>query len=158
MIKGVKKTEHIGITVPNLEVAVNFFKEILGAEIVGEATNFQSPDNWMNDHLAVHPRAVIEKAQLIRLPDDTTFELFQYQSPDQNSAYPKNSDIGGHHLAFEVADIDEAVAFLKQKQIKVLGSPTFNDPLWDNISGGFEGIKWVYFQTPWGLNMELIEK
>jgi catechol 2,3-dioxygenase-like lactoylglutathione lyase family enzyme len=158
MITGLKKVEHIGFTVPDLEEAVTFFKELFGAEIIAEGSNFEFPDNWMKDHLDVHPRAKIEKIQTIKLPDNTCFELFQYKSPDQNGTYPKNSDIGGHHLTFEVDDIEESVSFLKQKGIRVLGSPTYNDPSWENINGDLEGIKWVYFQTSWGLNMELIEK
>jgi catechol 2,3-dioxygenase-like lactoylglutathione lyase family enzyme len=134
MIPGLKKVEHVCLTVSDLEAVVGFFKEFLGAETIGKAANFQSPDDWMKEHLGVHPRAVIEKGQMLKLPDNSWIELFQYKSPDQNRDYPKNSDIGGHHLAFEVDDIDTAVTFLKGKGIKVHGSPTYNDPAWENAA------------------------
>ncbi len=36
-------------------------------------------------------------------------ELFQYTAPDQDRTFRKNSDFGGHHIAFYVRHIDKAV-------------------------------------------------
>lgn len=111
----------------------------------------------MHTHLNVHRRSVIENIEMIELFDGTVLELFQYKNLDQNLNYPKNNDTGGHHLAFEVDNIEEAMAYLEENNIEVLGSYTFNEPSWPNISGSFENIKWVYFQTPWGMSMEFVE-
>ena len=35
----------------------------------------------------------------------SNIELFSCQSPDQKVVQPKNSDIGGYHIAFYVNDI-----------------------------------------------------
>jgi catechol 2,3-dioxygenase-like lactoylglutathione lyase family enzyme len=153
-----KKSDHIGITVPDLVQAFKFFETYFGGKIIGEATNFQSDDDWLKDQLAVHPRSVITKIQQIQLFDNSILELFEYESPDQDTIYPKNSDFGGHHLAFEVEDIEQAITSLKENDIEVLGVCTYNDPTWPNISSSFKNIKWVYFQTPWGMSIELIEK
>ncbi|WP_037027333.1 VOC family protein [Psychromonas aquimarina] len=157
MITGFKKTAHIGITVPDIQEAAAFFTEIFDGKVIGEGYNFQSEDNWMKDQLDVHPRTRIDKIQMIQLPDDSVIELFQYQSQDQNTVYPKNSDIGGHHISFEVENIIEAIAYLKEKNIEVLGDYTYNAPSWENINGTKEGMKWVFFKTPWGLSLELSE-
>ena len=157
MITGLKKLEHVELTVPDIEQALEFFSKHFGAKVIGEANNFSSEDDWMKEHLNVHPRAVIEKGKMIKLFDGSILELFQYQSPDQNTNYPKNSDVGGHHLAFDVEDIEKAMGYLRENGIKILGDYTYNDPSWPNISGVFENIKWVYFQTSWGLSIELIE-
>ncbi len=81
----------------------------------------------------------------MRCGNGPALEIFEYTSPDQRKTPPRNSDIGGHHLAFYVDDMDEAVKFLKDKGIKVLGKPhTFTDT-------GMAGLTWVYFLTPWGV-------
>ena len=38
----------------------------------------------------------------------SNIELFSCQSPDQKVVQPKNSDIGGYHIAFYVNDIEAA--------------------------------------------------
>lgn len=158
MIPTFKKADHFGFTVPDLAQAVVFFQDVLGAESVGEAVHFESPDDWMKKHLDIHPRAVIKKIQMLCLADGFCIELFEYEAPDQCTDLPRNSDHGGHHLCFEVDDIDAAVTHLKAKGVKVLGEPTYNDPVYENLQGVFKGIKWVYFQTPWGLNLEFVQK
>ncbi|PWJ42180.1 VOC family protein [Sediminitomix flava] len=159
MINGIKKMDHVGITVPDLAQASLYFKEWFDAEIIGEAWGFKSDDYWMKDYLNVHPRAEIHNIQMMKLPDGTVLELFEYESPDQNVEYPKNSDHGGHHLAFEVDNIDEVVKVLHQNNVPVHGhEATFNDPSADNTKGSFKNIKWIYFQTPWGMDIELVQK
>jgi catechol 2,3-dioxygenase-like lactoylglutathione lyase family enzyme len=63
---------------------------------------------------------------------------------------PRNSDVGGHHLAFYVKDIGAAVAYLGSHGISVLGEPTTME------SGPSEGLIWVYFLSPWGMQLELV--
>jgi hypothetical protein len=36
----------------------------------------------------------------------SNIELFSYQSPDRKVVQPKNSDIGGYHIAFSVDAAD----------------------------------------------------
>ena len=79
-----------------------------------------------------------------------TWEIFQYTAPDQDSEQPRNSDIGGHHLAFYTTDMDGAVAYLQDKGITVLGAPTTMS------EGPSAGETWVYFLAPWGMQLELV--
>ena len=72
------------------------------------------------------------------------------EAPDQRAVPPKNSDIGGHHLAFYVDDIEVAVEYLKGNGIEVLGSPSVR------TEGPHGGQTWVYFLAPWGLQLELV--
>ena len=71
-------------------------------------------------HLNVHPRAVMRRLRFFRCKHGSNFEIFEYDSPDQNQAQPKNSDVGGHHLAFYVDDLDAAVAYLAEKECAAL--------------------------------------
>jgi hypothetical protein len=80
----------------------------------------------------------------------SNIELFQYSAPDQRREIPKNSDIGGHHIAFYVDDIAAAVAYLKAQGVQVLAGPL---PVTEGPAAG-QTIN--YFLAPWGLQLELI--
>jgi len=77
------------------------------------------------------------------------FEIFQWEPADGQAPQPRNSDIGGHHLAFYVDDLDAALAYLHEQGVRVLGEPTASR----NAS---EGQRWVYFLSPWGMQLELV--
>ena len=149
-LPGLRGTDHIGFTVPNLEEAVDFFVNVLGCEPFHYLGPFQSDGDWMQTHLNVHPRAVMKRLRFLRCKNGTNFEIFEYESPDQNRTQPKNSDIGGHHLAFYVDDIDVAIKYLKDKGVRILGEPTVRN------TGPHAGQTWIYFLTPWGMQLELV--
>lgn len=149
-IPGMRGIQHIGITVPNMKDAVAFFKDVLACEPSFTFGAFKFDDDWMTRHLDVHPRAAISDFQMVRCGNGTNLEVFEYTAPDQNRRGPRNSDIGGHHLAFYVDDMDAAVAYLKTKGVRVLDTPsTFTE-------GPAAGLTWVYFLAPWGLQLELV--
>lgn len=147
---GLRGTDHIGFTVPNVDEAVAFFIDVIGCEPFYELGPFQSETDWMETNLNVHPRAVMKKLKFMRCKNGSNFEIFEYSSPDQRVGQPKNSDIGGHHLAFYVDDIDAAVSYLKGKNIRLLGEPTVR------TEGPNAGQTWIYFLTPWGMQLELV--
>jgi catechol 2,3-dioxygenase-like lactoylglutathione lyase family enzyme len=149
-LPGLRGMEHIGFTVPNLEEAVRFFVDVMGCEAFYQLGPFSSDGDWMATHLNVHPRSVMRKLQFLRCGHGSNFEIFEYEAPDQNRHQPKNSDIGGHHLAFYVDDIQAAIAYLEKNGVKVLGDPTIR------AEGPSSGQTWVYFLTPWGMQLELV--
>lgn len=149
-LPGLLGVEHVGLTVPDIEAATTFFVVVLGAELLFEVGPFSSDDEWMKEHLGVHPRAVIKRLRMLRLATGPSVELFEYAAPDQDPRRPGNSDAGGHHLAFYVTDMDAAIDHLKRHAIEVLGDPsTLTD-------GASAGLTWVYFLAPWGLQLELV--
>jgi catechol 2,3-dioxygenase-like lactoylglutathione lyase family enzyme len=149
-LPGLRGTDHIGFTVPNLDEAVRFFVDVIGCEPFYELGPFHADDDWMATHLNVDPRAVMKRLRFLRCRNGSNFELFEYEAPDQSRRQPRNSDVGGHHLAFYVDDIDQAVAHLKSRGVKVLGQPTVR------TSGPSAGQTWVYFLSPWGMQLELV--
>ena len=149
-LPGLRGTDHIGFTVPNLEEAVAFFVDVLGCEPFHYLGPFQSDGDWMQTHLNVHPRTVMKRLRFLRCKNGANFEIFEYESPDQRREQPKNSDVGGHHLAFYVDDIHAAIKYLKDKGVRILGEPTVRD------SGPHAGQTWIYFLTPWGMQLELV--
>lgn len=149
-LPGLRGTDHIGFTVPDMDEAIAFFVDVLGCEPFYELGPFQAEDDWMETHLNVHPRAVMRRLKFLRCGNGSNFELFEYQAPDQRRTPPRNSDVGGHHLALYVDDIGAAVAYLRDKGIRILGEPTVR------TAGPSAGQSWVYFLSPWGMQLELV--
>lgn len=146
---GLRRLDHIGFTVPDLEEATRFLVDVLGCEYLYSLGPFESDDDWMRKNLNVHPRATVRENRFFRCGDQAVFEVFHYTSPDQRSAIPRNSDIGGHHVALYVDDLDLAVKHLKSQGVTVLGEPKAS-------KGPAEGNRWIYFLSPWGMQFELV--
>ncbi|MDB6176326.1 VOC family protein [Paracoccus sp. Z330] len=150
-LPGMRGTQHIGITVPDVDDAVDFLVDVMGCQSFFSFGPFGPfEDDWMTRNLNVNPRAVIETITMVRCGNGPALEVFKYSSPDQNTELPRNSDIGGHHIAFYVDDIDEATQYLRDNGVQVLESP-------HELTGtGLEGMEWVYFLAPWGMQMEIV--
>jgi len=148
-LPGLRGTDHIGFTVPNLEEAIDFFVNVIGCEYLYGLGPVQSEGTWMQDQLNVHPRATWKNC-LLRCRFGSNFEIFEYAAPDQNVQQPRNSDIGGHHLAFYVDDFDAALAYIREQGLTVLGEPVVR------TEGPVAGQTWIYFLTPWGMQLELV--
>lgn len=148
-IPGLRGTEHIGFTVPHLDEAERFFVDVIGCEKVYSLGPFIREDDWLATQLHVHPRAVMRELRFFRCKHGPNFEIFQWETPDGQAAPPKNSDIGGHHLAFYVDDLDAAVDYLTAQGVEMMGDIVHSQ----NAS---LGQRWVYFLTPWGMQCELV--
>jgi catechol 2,3-dioxygenase-like lactoylglutathione lyase family enzyme len=149
-LPGLRRLDHVGFTVPDLEQATRFLVDVLGCEYLYSLGPYADPSgDWMTEHLNVHPRATVPENRFFRLGGQAVLEVFAYTAPDQRSTPPRNSDIGGHHIALYVDDLDAAVAHLRAAGVTVLGEPTAS-------RGPNEGQRWVYFLAPWGMQFELV--
>lgn len=149
-IPGATAVHHVAYTVPDLDQAVEFFTDVIGAELVYRLGPVQGEGDWMTRQLNVAADARAQIAML-RLGPVTNLELFEYTAPDQRQSLPRNSDWGGHHLAIYVTDVDAAVDYLLTRPgVRVLGEPQ------TILDGPIAGDRWVYFLTPWGMQLELI--
>ena len=148
---GVRGINHIGLTVPDIKAAVTFFVDVMGCQ---KATSFgpfrDDKGDFMKDLVDVDPRAVINEITLLRCLSGSNIELFDYSAPDKKDVRPRNSDNGGHHIAFYVDDIDAAAKYLTAKGIRTLKGPM---PI---NEGPVAGQSILYFFTPWGLQLEAI--
>lgn len=150
-LPGLRGIDHIGVTVPDLEEATRFLVDVLGFEPYFDKGPFRSDATWMQDELNVHPEAVMRRLRLFRCGHGSNLELFEYEAPEQQTSPPRNSDVGGGHVALFVDDIQAAVTHLEHHGVRVLGRPKrvpSNDP-----NGG---VWWVYFLSPWGMQFELV--
>jgi len=147
----VRGINHIGLTVPDLAQATSFFVDVMGCQ---KATAFgpfmDDKGTFMQDLLDVDPKAVIEEIVLLRCGFGSNIELFHYTAPDQKTVTARNSDVGGHHIAFYVDDIAAVAAYLDARGIRHLMGPL---PVNDGPAAG-QSI--LYFFAPWGLQLEAI--
>ncbi|RUW97773.1 MAG: glyoxalase [Mesorhizobium sp.] len=150
-IPGMRGHDHTGITVPDMKQAVDFFTEVVGCKKAMSFGPFaDDKGTFMQDLLGVDPKAVIEQVTMVRCGYGSNIELFKYTAPDQKDLTPKNSDIGGFHIALYVDDVAAAKAYLDGKGVKTRLGPL---PVKE---GPAAGQTILYFQAPWGLQLEAI--
>jgi catechol 2,3-dioxygenase-like lactoylglutathione lyase family enzyme len=152
-IPGIRYADHVAFTVPDLNQAVRFFVQTLGAEELYRSTRGPDPE-FMPANFAVPEDARLELVML-RMPPNLNVELFEWTTSDRRTEHPRHSDAGGHHLCFVVDDVDEAVAVLRGiPGVRVLGDRK-------EVAGDsprVAGNRWTYFLTPWGLLMEIVDR
>lgn len=157
-LPGFIHVDHVGLTVPNLDLGVKFYCEVLGCTELYRLGPFDAaqmprmPDgrDWCDAHVNVAGARL--NIAMLQLGPSFMLELFQYDKPDDKSSTPpRNCDVGGHHTALKVEDMDAAIAYLKEKGVNVLAGPTLLP------DGPAAGLRFIYFADPWGNYLELIE-
>ncbi|MFP4036149.1 MAG: methylmalonyl-CoA epimerase [Desulfobacteraceae bacterium] len=100
----VKHIDHIGIAVKSIEQAGAFYTDVLGLEIQGTEVVAE------------------QKVKVAFLPiTDSEVELLESTDPDGPVArYIESRGEGIQHVAYRVEDIDEALAELKAKGIRLI--------------------------------------
>lgn len=153
LVPGVSHVDHIGLTVPDLEAAVEFFVRGFGAEELYRSQRGPDPD-FMETNFGA-PRDSKFELAMLRMPPNLNIELFEWQTVDQGGTTPRPNDLGGHHLCFEVEDVDAAIAALRgMAGVVVFGERkevAADSPL-------VAGNRWTYLRTPWGLVLELVDR
>lgn len=148
-LPGLVGLDHVGLTVPDLDQATDFLVDVLGCEYLYSLGPLADDADWMTTHLNVDARARVAELRFFRCGTQPVFEVFQYEASRQALTPPRNSDVGGHHFALKVQDIDASVDYLRSRGVTVLGEPTAS-------TGPHEGQRWVYFLAPWGAQFELV--
>ena len=151
MDAGRARLDHVALTVPDIDAATAFFAGLLDAVPLFDLGPYRIDEgDWMAENIGVHPRAVIRTLRLLQLPGGGRIELFAYEGPGSGTNLPRNSEVGGHHAGFFVADIDAMVQHAKRMGLDVLGEVK------TNTDGPAAGLRWVYFRAPWGAQLEFI--
>lgn len=152
-LPGVRWTDHVGFTVPDLAAATRLFVDVLGAEELYGST--RGPDaEFMPLHFGVPADARLE-LRMLRLPPNLNIELFQWWSQDGSTIYPRPNDVGGHHLGFVVDDVDDVVRAIEAlPDVEILG----HRKEVGGDSPAVAGNRWVYARTHWGLMLEFVDR
>lgn len=120
---------HVAIIASDYTRSKRFYVEVLGLEIIAEAYR-QARDSWKLD---------------LRLADGTRVELFSFPDPPARVSRPEAR--GLRHLAFRVADLDQAVAHLHAHG--VITEPVRVDE--------YTARRFTFFADPDDLPLELYE-
>jgi catechol 2,3-dioxygenase-like lactoylglutathione lyase family enzyme len=142
--------DHVGINVPDLKQAKQFFSNALGCVPVTHIGPFKLDAGAAEGSAKFAPRADSVRLAMIRCGKGSNIELFEYQNSKGSIEIPKAEDIGASHIAFYTDDITGAVARMKAQGIVFLGEPITMP------SGDTEGETWVHFRSPWGAELELV--
>jgi catechol 2,3-dioxygenase-like lactoylglutathione lyase family enzyme len=142
---GIKKLEHIGIVVEDLEAAIEFFAE-LGLEPAGKG---QVEGEWVGRIIGLD--GTKGELAMLRTPDgDGEVELVKFHSPpapDGDPQAPSNAP-GIRHLSFLVEDIDAVVAGLQARGTELVGELVRYE----------NSYRLCYIRSPEGIIIELAEK
>jgi catechol 2,3-dioxygenase-like lactoylglutathione lyase family enzyme len=137
--------DHTGINVPDIGQAIGFFSKTFGARIDSDITPGAIPDAWKAT-FNWHPSSELTRFVMMRLPDGTGVELFQYRGEHISHRRPHEDDDAATHIALKTPDIRTSYEALKKAGINTLNEPVTNA----------DGTQWFYFLTPWGSQIELV--
>jgi len=149
MAEHVYGMHHIGITVPNIDEGIAFFKAVFGAIEVFHTGAFNVDDAFMERKLGAAPHTRIRDLVFLRCGNGTSVELFEYSGEDSKARPKRVSEVGGVHLCFEVEDVFASAKRLEAQGIALLEGPNTVE------EGPLAGFSWVYFESPWGQMLEV---
>lgn len=141
----IKKMEHVGIVVDDLEAAIEFFVQ-LGLEPGGKG----QVEGDLVDRIIALEGTKTELAML-RTPDgDVEIELVKFHSPPTQGGDPHapSNTPGLRHLCFLVEDIDAVVAGLQARGTELVGELVRYE----------NSYRLCYVRGPEGIIVELAEK
>jgi len=128
-IMNICRVHHVAIICSNYEASKDFYTRILGFQVMNEV--YRKERNSYKLDLCVGGEYQIE--------------LFSFASPPDRASFPEAA--GLRHLAFAVTNIEEAVKHLNRCDVETESIRI------DEITGK----KFVFFQDPDGLPLELYE-
>ena len=157
-LPGLSHVDHVGLTVLNLDTAVKFYCDVIGGRELYRLGPFdaaempRTPDG--RDWTAAHVNVADAKLSIamISIGPNLMLELFQYDRPiDRTGEPPRNCDVGGHHIAFKVDNLDDAKAFLAERGCKVMDGPIVLD------QGPCATTRVNYVLDPFGNQLEFVD-
>lgn len=132
--------DHVGLAVPDLDAAVAFFRDVLGAEPDSPVREL-GPDDDAGGVFGMGPELEV-RFTFLALPGGGRIEVAEFHGELRDHAPPRTGDPGGAHVAVVVEDRDAAVERAR----------------------GYEGVEvhtprepFVYLTTPWGGRLQLIQ-
>ena len=137
--------DHVGMNVPDIDQATQFFADLMGARVISDMSPGAIPDQWKTQ-FRWHHSSELQRFVMLQMAGGAKLELFQYRGVEINPEHPHGDDAGASHVALRTSDIDASLALLKSRHVTILNEPITNP----------DGVRWFYFQTPWGSQVELV--
>lgn len=129
------KIDHLGIAVNSMESGRTFWSDVLGLAFAGEETVAE------------------QKVKTAFFPvGESEVELLESTSPDGPVArFIEKKGQGFQHIAFRVANLDEALAELKEKNIQLIDEKP-------RLGAGGARIAFLHPKATGGILVELCER
>lgn len=145
----VAAVDAIGMTVSDMDKAVQFYSEVLTFQQVSDV------EVWGDQY--EHLQGVFGlRMRVVRMTlGDEAIELTEYLTP-QGKPYPidtKSNDHWFQHIAIVVSDMDKAYEHLRTHKVQHASTGPQTIPAWNK---GAAGIKAFYFRDPDGHFLEVI--
>lgn len=102
-----KKIDHIGIAVRDIESSIHFYENVLGGKLI---------DRYISEAIGVESEVAIlevngDRIELLAPTNNTTSPI---------ARFIRQKGKGVHHIAYQVADLDDALEELKKQGIRTL--------------------------------------
>ncbi len=131
-----RKLDHIGIAVKNLEEGIKLYRDILGLTLVKIE---EVPEEKV--------RIAMFKA------GDTYIELLEGTTEDSPIAkFISKRGEGIHHIAIRVEDVNRLTKELREKGVKVI----YEEPR--EVAGGERKINFIHPKSAGGVLLEIMER
>ena len=140
----VKSVNHISFTVSNLERSVEFYRNLLGLEVV----DVSERDRGFSERVTGIKNAQLKIAYLNA--GNCSVELVQYLFPKGNKVDTETCNVGSAHVCFNVNNFLELTEKLRKGNINFTGSPCII-PIGPN-----KARMVLYFKDPDDNNIEII--
>lgn len=143
-----RKFGHVGLSVANLEEAIEFYRVFLDSEPTAQFENDRKP----------HIDALVGYEAKMREAwfqlGDGFLELLEYSQPEPGRTDPESYNVGHMHFCMEVEDVGAEYERLRDAEIGIEfrheGPVTIPDDDPD-----FGGDRYLYLRTPDGSTFEL---
>ena len=146
-----KEVMHIGITVSNIERSINFYKNILGLTLIGEAfMEGKETDALFAMNNCKVKIAYLNGSDNIIAPP---IELLQFVTPETIKDEAELNKISVSEICFRVDNVEKVYKHLIDNNVECLSEPQE----FDFTSYGFSKSKALYFKDPDGIILELME-
>lgn len=145
------KPLHLNLTVRDLDEMLDFYRNVLGFEIMVES---EIADEAFCQGVGL-PDASVKMAYLQLPGADFRIEMFQYNHlmPKQRQLDLPNEQ-GYRHIAFQVNDLEQAYKELMNQGVPFISPPVLvNQPAYGTV-----GVNFCYLRDPEGNLIELIER
>ncbi|ACN84002.1 VOC family protein [Brachyspira hyodysenteriae] len=146
-----KEVMHIGLTVSDMERSINFYRDVLGLTLIGEALmEGEETDALFAMNDCKVKIAYLNGSDNIIAPP---IELLQFISPETIKDESKLNKISTSEICFRVDNIEKVYKHLIDNNVECLSSPQE----FDFTSYGFSKSKALYFKDPDGIILELMQ-
>jgi len=146
----VAAVEAVGMTVADMERALDFYTRVLGFEAVSDVEVTGPGYERLQGVFGLRMRVV-----RLRLGDES-LELTEYLVPKGRPVPPgsRSQDRWFQHVAIIVPDMDRAYAHLRRHRVEHASSGPQTLPDWNPAAGG---IRAFYFRDPDGHPLEILQ-